>query len=144
MRVMLFGGYFMRFSQLGMTFGFSQNEMRCGASWANLRWSVGQKTDLPWFSCGKSSEMPVCSVSYTVEYRVVSTSWRRSPSSLRDLSLWCLFFDPHLTTHQSIKCRCPMTKKKSDRVTPGYLELGHIGSSRIPSQNCTHDRRTCS
>ena len=34
---------------------------------------------------------------------VVKTIWRRSPISFKHVPLWCLFFDPLLTAHQSKK-----------------------------------------
>ena len=38
----------------------------------------------------------------TNECWVVSKTWRRSPISFEHVYLWCLFFDPHQTKHQSI------------------------------------------
>ena len=38
---------------------------------------------------------------FTIECGVVNKICRRDPISFKHVSLWCLFFDPHLITHQS-------------------------------------------
>ena len=59
--------------------------------------------DLPWFSCGYRKCMFVdflieyIGLSNHVHYWVVSNVWRRIPISCKQVSLWCLLFDPHRT-----------------------------------------------
>ena len=43
----------------------------------------------------------VLPVVFTIKCEVVYEISRGSPMSFKHVSIWCLFFDPHLTTHQS-------------------------------------------
>ena len=45
------------------------------------------------------------------------------------MSIWCLFLDPHLTTHQSNKATSLI--KKSSRTTPAYLALKGLKSQEV-------------
>ena len=80
---------------------------------ASLKWSIEQtsyqKLDLPWLSDAHgicwdlnwiltSSQM--CPI-LTIYGVIVDKLWRSSSISCKHVSLWCLLFDPHLTTHQS-------------------------------------------
>ena len=38
----------------------------------------------------------------TIEFEVADKSWRCNPIFFKHVFLWCLLFDFHLTTHQSI------------------------------------------
>ena len=51
---------------------------------------------------------------FSVQYKVVDRIVRRSPISSIHVSLWCLFFDPHLTTHPS---NIGVWSKKSNQIT---------------------------
>ena len=67
-----------------------------------------RKSNLPWFSCGYRKCM---FVDFLTEYvkssqlcsfgcRVVTNIWRHVSISFFKMTLWCLLFDPHLTTYQ--------------------------------------------
>ena len=72
---------------------------------------------------------------FPLECGVVHRSLRRSAISLKHVSLWCLFSDPHLTTHQSNN-RCPT--KKSMQTTPAYLKCMSMGADLYGEESKLH------
>ena len=44
----------------------------------------------------------MCPIMFTIECRVVFNIQKHSPISFKHVSVWCLLFDPHRTTCQSI------------------------------------------
>jgi hypothetical protein len=60
----------------------------------------------------------VLPIMFTIECGV-NKIWECGPISFKHVSIWCLFFDPHLTTHQSnIRVR---SRKKHSRLCSTML-----------------------
>jgi hypothetical protein len=83
------------------------------AAWANLRWRIRKKShwnsDLPWCSYGYRKctfvrfiqNTEVLSIVFTVACGVDYKTWRLNLISFKHVTLWCLFFGLHWTTHRS-------------------------------------------
>ena len=61
---------------------------------------------------------------------MINNFWRHSPISLTCVSWWCLFFDPHLTKHQS---NIGVRLKTSNRIiSPDY----YCVKRKVPRKKC--------
>ena len=81
--------------------------------WYGFGWEIH-------IACSRSHPslfLSLCLIVFVVECAVANQIRRHNPNSFEHVSLWCLFFDPYLTTH--IKCRHPV--KRRNQMTHASL-----------------------